>query len=271
MPSDDRAPSTQESTADVIKASTANMPAFMQAMIKELGPTERGKLAAAQDVSPAWAKLTSDLYRQFAPGMAQTGSEIDRANRLSAGRTDAEILGTSGRDLSRIYKEIDTELNPEYYATRKAGADSIASLLKSINLDDASPEAERLINQENIRTGNVGNNSATNTVANALSFGSEMSGRRAQLSNAINTASAFLQPSSNSAFNPATAALSRPTGNTGLSEFSGVTKAGGEAFGAGQGLLGQIGGIKQAEMGINANRRDTLDRINETMSSLPSV
>lgn len=269
--SDERAPSTQESTQDMLLAMTANMPAFMQAMNKELGPTEQAKLASSQAVSPAWAQLTSDLYRQFAPGMAKVGSEIDSSNRLTQARTDAEILGTSGRDLSRIYKELDTELNPEYYKTREAGAKSIGDLLSSINLNDASPEAERLVNQENVRTGNLGNTNATNTVSNALSFGSELSNRRSQLSNAINTASAFLQPSSNSAFNPATAALSRPTGNTGLSEFSGVNKAGGEAFGAGQGLLGQIGGLKQAEMGINANRRDTLDRFNETMSSLPSV
>lgn len=270
MPGDSPAPPTSESTADVIKAMTANFPAFMQAMNQELAPTEAAKLASAQQVSPAWAQLTSDLYRQFAPGMAQTGSQIDSSNRLAQAKTDVDILGGSGRDLSRIYKEIDTELNPEYYKTREAGAKSIGDLLSSINLNDASPEAERLVNQENVRTGNLGNTSATNTVANALSFGSELSNRRSQLSNAINTASAFLQPSSNAAFNPATAALARPTGNTGLSEFTGVNKAGGEAFGAGQGLLNQVGALKQTELGINANRRDTLDRINETMSSVPT-
>lgn len=268
---DDAAPQTSESTREMMEAFTETMPGFMQVMSQQVAPTERAKLASAQQTSPEWAQLTYDIYKQFAPQMAAAGRDIEAQNRLANARTDAEILNTSGRDLAKTYKEIDTELNPEYYKTRAGASDSIAQLLGSINLNDASPEAERLINQENIRSGNLGNDSATNTVSNALSFGREMDNRRNQLSQAINTASAFLQPASNAQFNPATAALNRPTSNSGLSQFGGVQMPGNEAFSSGNNLMNNITSVRQAEMGINANRRDTLDRFNETMSSLPSV
>jgi hypothetical protein len=268
--SDGKADSSNESTEEMITALTRNMPAFMQAQNKELLPTAQAQLETSKEISPAYQQLMTDLYKQFAPQLAQTGSEVDRISRTAAAETDADILDTFGRRLADVYKSIDTNLNPEYYQTRALGADSLKQLLGSINLDDASPEAERLVNQENIRSGNLGNNSATNTVSNALSFGSEMSNRRSQLSNAINTASAFLQPASNAQFNPATAALNRPTSNSGTSQFGGVTKPGEQAYNAGNNMLNNLSQIKQTEMGINANRRDILDRMNETASSIPT-
>ena len=36
-------------------------------------------------------------------------------------------------------------------------------------------------------------------------------------------------------------------------------------------FLGQIGAMRQQENQINSQRRDSLDRVNETMSSLPSI
>lgn len=269
--SDSHAPTTNETTAEMIQAMTQYMPGYMAAMNKEVLPQAQADLAAAQATSPAMQQLTADLYKTYAPQFASVGRDIDTANRLQGAKTDAEILKGSGKDLARTYKEIDTELNPEYYKTRAAAGSGLEQLLGSINLNDANPEAERLINQENVRTGNLGNNSATNTVANALSFGSALNERRSQLSNAINTASAFLQPASNASFNPATAALNRPTSNTGLSQFTGVNQPSGQAYQSGNNLANNIAANQQTQMGINANRRDVLDRLNESTSAIGSL
>jgi hypothetical protein len=268
MPGDSAAPQTSESTREMMEAFTETMPAFMQAMNSQVGPAAMAQLGVAQKTSPAYAQLTQDLYSKYAPLLANTGRQIDTQNRLSAAETDARILDTSGRKLADTYKSIDQGLNPEYYKARSEAGGKLSELLGSINLNNASPEAERLVNQENIRSGNLGNNNATNTVSNALSFGKEMDNRRSQLSNAINTATQFLTPSSNSAFNPATAALNRPTSSTGLSQFGGVDRSGSEAYSSGNNLMGQIGQTNMQENQINANRRDTLDRMNEVTSSL---
>jgi DNA uptake protein ComE-like DNA-binding protein len=269
--SDERAPSTQESTAQMMQSLTQYLPAFMQAQNAQVLPQAQAELNTAQQISPAYQRLTADLYKQFAPELAGVGRDIDSANRLKTAETDAAILAGSGRDLARTYSSIDKELNPEYYSAREAAGGGLQQLLGSINLNDANPEAERLINQENARTGNLGNNSATNTVANALSFGTAMNERRNTLANAINTASGFLQPASNAQFNPATAALNRPTSNTGLSQFGGVTQPGQQAYQSGNNMLNNISQIRQAEMGINANRRDVLDRMNEVGHAVGSI
>lgn len=267
--SDNKAPSAQESTSDVLGAFTQYLPGLMQAYRSEVLPTEQANLDASKSISPQYQQLMSDLFKQFGPQLAETGSNIDTQTRKASAATDADILNTSGRDLAKTYKEIDTELNPEYYKTRADAGGKLAELLGSINLDDASPEAERLVNQENIRSGNISTPSATNTVGNALSFGKEKSDRRSQLGNAINVASSFLTPSSNAQFNPATAALNRPTSNTGISQFGGVTKAGDQAYTAGSGFLNNISGFQDNATQVNANRRDILDRLNETTGSLP--
>ena len=265
---DSPAPTAQESTASTIQALASNLPALMQAYSKEVGPTAQAQYNSQAQTSPEYAQLMSQLYKQYAPDLAKTGSEIDNSTRLASAKTDADILKGSGADLARTYSGIDRELNPEYYKTRELESSKLGELLGSINLNDSNPEAERLINQENARSGNTGNTSATNTVSNALDFGNAKLARTQTLSNAIGQATNFLQPSSNAQFNPATTILNRPTSNTGTSQFTGITPQSNTAYSAGEGLLNNVAGFQNTAANINANRRDVVDRMNEVTSSL---
>lgn len=266
--SDSAAPTAVESTHESLQALSQYFPGLMAAYQQQIAPTEQAKLSASQQVSPQYAALLNQLYQNYAPGLAKTGSDIEQQNRLAQAATDASILKGPGADLARTYSGIDKELNPEYYKTRAAASDKLGQLLSSIDLNKPDVEAERLIGQENARTGNLGNTSNTNTVGNALQFGQAKATRQNALSNAIGQATQFLQPSSNASFNPATTILNRPTSNTGLSQFGGVTPSGNEAFASGNNFLNTIGGFQNQASQINANRRDVLDRLNETTSSL---
>jgi hypothetical protein len=267
---DPPAPDAEESTADMLSAITANMPLLMQTYNAQVLPQAQAELAASQAISPAQNQLMLDLYKQFAPEFAKTGAEIDSAGRLATAKTDVELLKGSGADLARVYQTIDKELNPEYYSVRENAAGRLNEILgESINAPNI--EAERLINQEQARTGNAAAPSATNTVAAALDFGSARQGRINNLSNIIGQATGFMAPASNQQFNPATTILNKPTSNTGQNQFAGVKAPSNQAYSTGSDLMNSVSGFQNNAMNINANRRDVLDRANEVTSSIGSV
>lgn len=265
---DPPAPSTSESTGSIISALTQYLPGYMAVQNAQLGPQANAQLEVAKQISPQYSELLNGLYQKYAPQLAQTGVNVDAINRQGAANTDLNILRGSGGDLAKEAVGIDKQLNPEYYKTRALEGDKLSQLLGSINLDNANPEAERLINQESARTGNntVPQN-ATNTVSNALSFGSQLQSRRDSLSQALSTATNFLQPSQGQ-FNPVVTALNRPSSNTGNNQFQGVTNPSNQAYNSGNQLLQTATAANQQSNQINANRRDTLDRVTQVMGSV---
>lgn len=267
MCSDPEAESSFDSLNGAMLATIANLPKFLQVTGENILPFEQQKLGAAQAISPGYNQLLTDLYTQSAPKLAQTGADVERINRTGAAETDLAILRGSGGQLAKEGQELDKILNPEFYNTRAATADKLGQLLASIDLNNANPEAERLINQENERTGNANVSSNTNTVSNALSFGNELQKRRDSLGQALTVATQALQPMQGQ-FNPIQTALNRPSSNTGENRFAGTQNPGGEAMVAGNNILGQSVGLKQQQNDINANRRDTLDRVTEVMGSV---
>ncbi len=124
-----------------------------------------------------------------------------------------------------------------------------------------------MINQENQRSGNAATPSATNTVSNALSFGNELQKRRDALGSAINTASGFLAPASGT-FNTANIALGKGPTGTGLTNFAGVKDTSSSAGGTANSLLGSGTQLTGQEQDINAQRRDWIDRVNESIGSV---
>jgi len=257
---DDRAPGTQESTASMLQALITHLPAFMDIQNAQVGPQAQAMLKAAQGITPVYNDLQTSEYARNAPSLAQTGSQVDNISRTGAAKTDLDILQGSGGDLVKESQALDRQLNPEFYKTRELESNKMEELLESINLNDANPEAERLIGQENARSGNLSNPSATGTVANALSFGSELDRRRTSLGNALNTVTNFLQPSQGQ-FNPVATALGRPSTNTGENRFAGTQQAGDQAYQSGNNMLQQFTQTRLQENDINANRQKAIDRI----------
>lgn len=260
---DPKAQSGTRLSSDVINNVIQNLPAYMNTVNAQLQPQAESELKTAQAVSPAYQELLTGLYEKFAPRLATAGANVEKISRTGAAETDKALLAGAGGDTARTLSSLDRQLNPEYYATRAAGSKKLGELLSSINLNDANPEAERLISQENARSGNLTTPSATNTVSNALSFGNELQKRRDALGSAINSASGFLQPASGT-FNTAGVTLNRGATNTGLTEFGGTTKTNNAALGAANTLTGTASGLVGQQQDINSQRRDLLDRLNET-------
>ena len=256
---------TQLST-DVIRNIMANLPEYMKVLNSQMLPEAQAKLATEQATSPQYQELLTSLYEKFAPRLAKTGADVDTISRTGSAEGDVSLLKGAGGEAARGVSALDKQLNPEYYATRSAAGGKLGELLGSINLNNANPEAERLINQENQRSGNSGAPSATNTVSNALSFGNELQKRRDSLGSAINTASGFLAPASGT-FNTANIALGKGPTNTGLTNFAGVQTPSNTATGVGSNLLGINAGLTGQERQIQSEVRDPIDRLNEAVSA----
>jgi hypothetical protein len=264
---DPPAPTANESTDEVLGAIRGNLPGLMEAYNQQVLPQSRTELEAAKEISPEYNQLMADLYKQFAPELARTGSEIDRETRLASAATDVDVLKGSGGDLARAYSEIDRELNPEYYSVRENSASRLNELLGE-SLDRPDIAAERAIAQEEARTGNDIAPSATNTIAAAMDFGDAREQRKNNLSNIISQATSFMGPASNQQFNPATTILNRPTSNTGQTQFAGVNKPSSQAYQSGGDLMNNVSSFQNNAMGINANRRDVMDRVTQGVDSV---
>jgi len=255
--SDPKAKSAGNVTAGTTASYQKNLPKIMTAINNMIQGNELAKLQSAELTAPRYNTLQTNLANQMATSVAQN---------------DADILNTSGRQRAATATEIDKGINPEFYTARAAGLDSLLGQLKMLDLDKANPEAERLVNLENARSGNIGNpTDGTNAVKNALQFGDERLKRSAALTNALNTANNFMG-ASKASFDPfgRSTATANIGGGTSVNPSS-FRDAGGDVVATGNNLLGQIFGYQNTAANINANRRDVLDRMNETTSSLPSV
>ena len=264
---DDAPKSGSGLTSDVIQNVMRNLPAYMETINSQMGPEARAKLATEKEISPQYQELLTSLYEKFSPRLAEAGAKNEAISRKGSADTDVDLLqGSGGRAVGELSR-LDKETNPEYYKIRSAGADKLGELLGSINLNNANPEAERLVSQENQRSGNAAVPSATGTVSNALSFGNEQQKRRDALGQAINTASGFLAPASGT-FNTANIALGKGPTNTGLTNFAGVQSPNSSAGGTASNLLNVGAGLTGQEQDIESQRRDVLDRMNEVTGSI---
>src|SRR5687767_7556248 len=100
-----------------------------------------------------------------------------------------------------------------------------------------------------------------------MQFGQAARNRQLQ---SVGAATSFL-PASRSGFDPVQVALGRPSINTGQSQFLGVQQPSGESTQAGMGVFNQFAGFQNQFSNLNSQRRDGIDRMNETVSAAGSV
>lgn len=275
---DAKSPPAAESMDSILKSYQNRLPEFMRAANANVLPTEEAKLTAAQATSPGWAQLQAQIFKDLGPVLSQTGSDISRQQALSQAATDAAVLEGPGRQVIERAIEAQKLADPEYYAQRSGVSDNLSKLFNSIDLSGAlsggETEAIRrgLASESNAR-GTTTSPSMTETVAGAQVYGGAAKARqdqaKNQLTQALSVATGAL-PALKSGTDVFQVATGRPsTINTGDSKFMGVNQnIGQEAFSSANNLLNNTTQLKLNENQINADRRDGLDRFNETWSSV---
>lgn len=257
---------TPNTTNRNIQALMQLLPQLTQAVTtaqnQAIGPQAQAQLSAAQQTSPGYAELMNSLLNSYGPGLVAEGNKLQGQN--ISGYTDIlnNLLQGSGGQLAtnanNLQQKLQQQNNPEYYASRALTSSRLADLLHSIDLSGnlsgtENREISQSLAQDAARRGTQTSPSNTETIANAMQYGSAGTARKTlaqnQLATAINSATQFLPQSNTGAQNAFQLATSGTSSNNpGLSMFTGInnpsTQTG--ASGLGSGLFGSMQGMSQS-------------------------
>ena len=255
---DPPAPTTQETTAQMMQAIQDYLPGVMGTVNTQILPNELAQLQASQAVSPGYAALQAQLYGTTGRDLNRIGNEIAQENALASASRDAAVMAGPGMDLIRQANAAQREIDPEYYATRAATSAGLADMFKPMS--GGEEEAiNRYLNRQNFGRGTLNVPSMSQVVQNAQTFGNAS---RDRLGQAIQMATSAM-PQFRSGVDVFQQATGKPSfANTGEQRFMGARQeAGQQSTGFANNFMGQIGENQRTAMNINANRRDTFDRV----------
>ena len=253
----------------VLKSLQANYPGVIQAISGQQPAVARQQAEIDAAVSPIYAQSQADMYKQFAPGMAQTGNEIERINQLASAGREAEIAGGIGGDLVGYADEFQRQLDPEFYAQREQIAAGQNKLLGSMDPTQLSGSERAEVERGIGRMGAVNPNATANTAANAMTFGTKLQEKQNNFSNVLAQASASL-PAMRSGMTGFEVATRRAlTPNQGQALFTGVQQNTGQnAWNTGNNFMNQatqLQGIK------NQKSQSGFDRVMQGMSGVGNL
>jgi len=247
----DKKSNPYESSLLSLAAYRKGLPKLLNVTNQQILPNELARVNAAERVTPRYTDIIN---------------EANNSSGVNSAALENFILENFGVDKSRIASGIDKEINPEFYAAREAGLSNLLKGFDAIGLGDDTA-AERLVNAENVRSGNATNpTNATNTVSNALQFGDEKLKRVSALDSLLKTGNEFM-PASKATFDPF--GRSTASGGTTVNTAPQSNQFGDIAKGIGSttdNLLNNVFGTGNTALTANANRRGTAEVV---MSSLP--
>ena len=255
-----------ESTDAMLAAYTKGLPGLMQVTNEQILPNELAQLASAQATSPQLAALQAQIYGTSGRELNRIGNSIADENAMSAAQRDANIMSGPGAALIEAANQAQRKIDPEYYKLREQSAAGISQMFNPMTGGETE-SITRSLNRQNVNNGNFNVPSMTNVVGNAQTFGNAS---RDRLGQAIGMATGAM-PGMRSGVDVFQQATGKPSfANTGNQVFQGVQQGQGQqAMGMANGFLGQAGENQRLSQNLNANRRDSLDRVNETMSAQP--
>lgn len=170
--------STNETTADALKALQAHFEPARAAMAAGLTPQALAQLEADRASSPGYAQLQTDLAREFGPQLAQIGRDVSRLEDLGAASNEAEIARTFGPELVSAARSLQAQIDPGAEVLREKVAASGQQLL-DFDPNTLSPyEMEAISRSAAQNRGFVNPASVTDTVRNAMTTGDRLNARR---------------------------------------------------------------------------------------------
>ncbi len=237
--------SSNESTAEMYKALQQYAPDALRAL---LPVTQEQALSQAQTdalVSPVYAQAELDLLKRFGPEANKIGSEIDRANQMAASETELALARGPGRGLVTEADTLQRMLDPEYYKSRELLGEGWKDLLGGMDPNALSGSERAEVERAASRTLGF-TPSATNTTANAMTFGKELQNKQSRFGDILTKLSSTL-PSMSSGISGFSVATKRNvTPNAGANVAAGVDRnTGGQGWNFMNNSLNQVAGIQR--------------------------
>jgi hypothetical protein len=254
-------------TSDVLQDYTRFLPALMSATSAEQPAVAQGQLASTIATQPLYNALNLNQAQQYSLPLAKVGQEVTNSNALAGAQTNVNQLQGAGGRAALTATALNRAANPGYYQAQDAASRGAAAGVNAINMNGLSPgeqnSVERSLNQTMGQTGNLGLTNPMNTVANAMNFGGAFNNKIGILGNATNVASNAAQSASgNGGLNATNVALGQPnvsaSGNFGTGTFTNTNantqnQSGQNAFGFGNGAMGNMTSSNNALIGANAS------------------
>jgi hypothetical protein len=291
---DPKAQNSDAAMGDILAAYSKYLPNLLYTTAKGVTPSEIATQQGREAVAPRQQALAAALNDQYSPyyagEQAREYANVAPIYNQAAAASERDTLQGAGGELLRTGEALNRQIDPEFYAGREAAGGGLEALIGEAtgNLNgDMSPsemaQIERGLNRMGQNRGIGGLPLGQNTLRASNLFGTasenKLNQRRSNLSNAINSATAFL-PNSRSganAFQDGTGKAGAQSlgawGTGGKNIFGASELIGGSGFGAntyslGNSLFGGTTGMQKNQQDINANRRDWPDRVNEGFSSI---
>lgn len=192
-------------------------------------------------------------------GAVRTVDDISSPGNTSPGVAPGK---GPGWQLAEASDALDRQINPEFYSQRKALSDKTLELVGGLNPNGLSgseaAEVERANNIYNSGTGNIGNQSATSVVGNAMGFGDKLNQKKMQIAQIVAGAGATMGQ-----FKTGVNPYGRSQDNSSSStQFQTPQKTdSGSGYGFGTSFLNNVTSTAQQANDINSGRRDALDRL----------
>ena len=265
---------TSESTDSVLQAYIKNLPALAETTAKTYLPIEQARTDAQAVTAPQTAALTSNLYSQYGPQLSSVSDAINAASAQAQAKSDLDVIKGTGRELVNEGLATQKIVDPEYYTNRAAIGSQLTNLVNGLNpngLSDAErAEVERANNQQSTQRGTLNTPSMTDTIANAMNFGSALQNKQNNISNILSNAGNTLGSlkSDVDAYQVATGKPSR--NNLGDSKFN-VSSTSSDASNLSNNFLSGVFGNAQSANSANANQKDTLDKIGQATGIVSSL
>lgn len=274
---DPPAPTASETTAAQLQAFTQYLPGLLATLRPEQKLSEQNNLDVQREIAPQLAQLNTELLAQFGPEYNKVGQDLSRQNAIAQAETDAELLSGSGAKAVSAASEAQRLLDPEFYATREATAKKYGDLLATYDPTGLSPteaaSIERSVNRSNIGTGNAGLGSPTAAIGNAFAFDDKLQQKKNNLANVLNLYQG-VQAGNRSGMDAYQIAAGKPSSSGyNQNQFQGVQPFGtasAETSGTANNFLQQTSNAALQSNQINSQRRDSLDRVNETQQAVGS-
>lgn len=255
-----------ESMGSVLNAYSQYLPGLLQTTSAQLPGIAQNQFNATAASQPLYNALNLQQAQNYAVPLAQVGQDVTRSNALAGGETNYQQITGSGGQAALAANALARISNPEYYSTLNNATRQSNNLLNSINLGGLSggeqSAVERSLARDQIGSGNLGLNNATNTVSNAMNFGGAFNSKLGTLGQALGSSNQTANTAQNTGFNPVNIALGQPNastmGNFGTGTFSNTNastqnNAAGNAFNFGSSMLGGMQGANNAAIGANAS------------------
>lgn len=249
--------STGRATRKSIEAMTKYYPALIDALNAKVGPTAMAQLEADRAVSPGYAQLTADIYKQQAPEMARVAAGAQDITDKAASARELDLARTTGRELVSEADAAQRVLDPEFYKTRENLGGAMEKYLKAS--DPTLNETELEAMRRGIGRTSFNPGSAMDTAVNAMNFGQMGRDKVNSYGAAIGQVAQSI-PAMRSGISGFEVATRRNIGaNTGENRIGTAKEGTGQqAYTSGNNFMNGIFGLKQQEM---SQQKSLLDNV----------